>query len=141
MKAQPIMTKPDNNLTLSILKETLAICKFDSQADIPHWLSIVNCKFLSITKTAEELSIVCEQTIIPKQLASTVSVVKDWYALKIEGPLDFSLTGILSTLLQPLAEEKISIFALSTYDTDYILVKEKNLKQAVEILQRQCVVI
>jgi len=129
-----------NKLTLSVLKETLAICKFDAQSDIPSWLSIINCRFLSLTKTDEELSIVCEQSIIPEPLESTLSIVKDWWALKVEGPLDFSLTGILSMLLQPLAEQKISIFALSTYDTDYILVKENDLTRAVETLQKHYIV-
>jgi hypothetical protein len=126
-------------LTLSVLKDTFAICKFDSQSNIPNWLSITNCNFVSITKTEEELSILCDQSIIPEQIEA-ISVVKDWRALKVEGPLDFSLTGILSALLQPLADQKISIFALSTYDTDYILVKEKDLSHAVEVLRKQCIV-
>ena len=127
-----------NQLTLSVLKETFSICKFNNQADIPNWLSVTNCKFLSITRTDEELSIVCEQSTIPERLIDkSMLIVKNWRALKVEGPLDFSLTGILSTLLQPLAEQKISIFALSTYDTDYILVKEKDLAHAVEALQKK----
>ena len=129
-----------NKLTLSVLKNTLAICKFDSNANLPGWLSIKNCKFVSITKTDEELSIVCDQSIIPEK-ADVMPIVKDWRALKVEGPLDFSLTGILSALLQPLAEQKISIFAISTFDTDYILVKENDLEKAIEILRKQCVVI
>ncbi len=126
-------------LTLSVLNNTFAICKFDSRSNIPNWLSITNCKFVSITKTDEELSIVCDQSIIPKQVEA-ISIVKDWRALKVEGPLDFSLTGILSALLQPLAEQKISIFALSTYDTDYIMVKENDLTHAIKILRKQCTV-
>lgn len=125
-----------NKLTLSVLKETFAICKFDSQSNIPNWLLNTNSKFVSITKTEEELSILCDQAIIPEQVEA-ISIAKDWRALKVEGPLDFSLTGILSALLQPLAEQKISIFAISTYDTDYILVKEKDLSLAVEVLQKK----
>jgi hypothetical protein len=128
-----------DRLTLSVLKNTFAICKFESQSNIPSWLSIANCNFVSITKTEEELSILCDQSMIPEQVAA-ISIVKDWRALKVEGPLDFSLTGILSALIQPLAEQKISIFALSTYDTDYILVKEKDLSRAVEVLRKQCIV-
>lgn len=130
-----------NKLTLSILRETFAICKFDRQASIPNWLSIKTNPFFSITKTEEELSIVCDQSIVPEQIENTgMLLVKGWRAFKVEGPLDFSLTGILSTLLQPLAKQKISIFALSTYDTDYILVKEQDLIRAVEALQGQCII-
>lgn len=128
-----------NKLTLSVLQATFVVCKFDSKANIPNWVSTTNSKFTSIIRTEEELSIVCDQSILPDQL-DTVSIVKDWRAIKVEGPLDFSLTGILSGLLQPLAEQKISIFALSTFDTDYILVKEKDLSQAVDVLKRQYIV-
>lgn len=127
-----------SNLTLSILKEKFAICKYDKDTDITHWLTKTNCQFISITRTPEEISIVCDQSFISQP--ETSLVVKDWRALKIEGLLDFTLTGILSEILQPLAEKKISIFALSTYDTDYILVKEKDLLHAVEVLQKQYIV-
>jgi hypothetical protein len=126
-------------LTLSILNDTFAICKFDIQTNISNWISIKKCKFMSITKTEDELSVLCDQSIIPEHI-KTIAIEKDWRALKVEGPLDFSLTGILSMLLQPLAEQKISIFALSTYNTDYILVKEKDFSNTIEVLRKKCIV-
>ncbi|MGB6976914.1 MAG: ACT domain-containing protein [Gammaproteobacteria bacterium] len=127
-------------LTLSVLKNTLSICKLNRQSKMPNWLSIANCPFISITKTEDELSIVCDQSIIPEKIED-MSIVRDWRALKIEGPLDFSLTGILSALLHPLAKQQISIFTVSTYDTDYILVKEQDLTSAIEVLKEQYIVL
>ena len=125
-------------LTLKVLKETLTIARFHPTETIPTWLSFKDVTFLAVTKTADELSIVCDQATVP---ADTKQCVKDWRAFKVEGPLDFSLTGILASLAQPLAAHKISIFAISTYDTDYILVKQKDLAEAIEILKKDCIVI
>jgi hypothetical protein len=91
--------------------------------------------FFSVTKTEDELSVVCEQASIPLPVPSELKCEKDWRMLKVEGPLDFSLTGILSSLAGPLAAAKISIFAISTFDTDYILVKSENLSRACETLR------
>lgn len=126
-----------HKLTLSVLKNKLAICKLAPQENLPTWLTLKNAEFIAITKTAEELSIVCDQTIVPENIEN---IVREWRALKVEGPLDFSLTGILSFLLEPLAKQKISIFAVSTYDTDYILVQEGNLTGAIEALSAQCII-
>lgn len=76
---------------------------------------------------------VCLQINVPEGIKRD----EGWRALKVEGPLDFSATGILATLITPLAKEGISIFAVSTYDTDYLLVKERHLEKAVEILSRE----
>lgn len=86
--------------------------------------------FFSITRTLEELSVVCAEQVIPEGITSE----KGWRCLKVHGPLDFSLTGILSSLLHPLAKANISVFALSTYDTDYLLVKEADLERAKVVL-------
>ena len=129
-----LRVKNVQKITLSVLETTIAICKFDNDTDISSGL--LKSNFISITKTADELSIVCDQSRIQEE-SKAISIETNWRALKVEGPLDFSLTGVLSSLLQPLAEQKISIFALSTYDTDYILVKEKDLRKAVETLQKQ----
>ena len=66
-----------------------------------------------------------------------VEAERDWRALRIEGPLDFSLIGILASLVSPLAEAEISVFAISTYDTDYVLVQEKFLSQAISVLKKE----
>ncbi len=111
---------------------TLAIVRLPALSTIPSW--VFESDFFSITKTQDELSVVC----LEKEVPSGARVERGWKGLKVEGPLDFELTGILSSLAQPLAEAKISIFAISTFDTDYILVKEENLPNAIDILSRFC---
>lgn len=115
-------------LTMSLCKEKFGICRLDKNESIPAWAQ--DSDFYSITKTSDELSIVCPQDSIP----SDVKCEKGWRMLKVEGPLDFSLIGILSSISTILAREGISIFAISTYDTDYILVKEKDIDKAIEAL-------
>ncbi|PIS17200.1 MAG: ACT domain-containing protein [Candidatus Nealsonbacteria bacterium CG09_land_8_20_14_0_10_42_14] len=124
------MTIP--KLTLSILPEVLGICRFDEKSPIPDWAKDIS--FCSITRTADELSVVCPQDEIP----AGVLAEKNRRAFKVEGPLGFSLTGIVSSLSKPLAEAGISIFYISTYETDYLLVEEKNLAKAVEVLSAFC---
>ena len=122
-------------MNLSVISDQLAVLKLNPAQTIPDW--ILNQKrFASITYTEEELSIVCSQTVIPKN-TQDIEVSLDWSGIKVEGPLDFLLTGILSSLAAPLAEAQISIFALSTYNTDYILVKSNQLKDALHILTEQ----
>ena len=108
-------------LTLKLLKETFAVCRLNKNEVIPDWINTSD--FYSITKTEGELSIVCSQD--------------DFKALKIEGPLDFSLIGILSKISTILAQSKISIFAISTYDTDYILVKNTDIPRTIEVLSNE----
>ncbi|EKQ57533.1 MULTISPECIES: ACT domain-containing protein [unclassified Clostridium] len=115
-------------LSLRLLKEKYGVCRLDKTASIPEWSK--ESDFLSITKTWDELSIVCLESNIPND----VKHEKDWRILKVEGPLDFSLIGILSKISSILAENEISIFAISTYDTDYILVKDKDVDNAVNAL-------
>ena len=85
-----------------------------------------------MTRTADELSIVCGDASVPPDLDARAQ--RGWRALKVQGPLDFSLTGVLDALTAPLAQARISIFALSTYDTDYVLVHGDDLAQACETL-------
>jgi hypothetical protein len=118
-------------LKLSVLPETLVICQMDKDARIPDWL--LASPFYSITKTAEEQSVVCFQIHVPEGIKGD----EGWRGLKVEGPLDFSAIGVLASLTMPLAKEGISVFAMSTYNTDYLLVKEQHLKKAVEILSRE----
>jgi uncharacterized protein len=107
-------------LTLSVLPETFAVCRLDRDSSVPTWATTTS--FFSITRTADELSIVCPQN----QLPDGIPCEGGWRCLKVEGPLDFALTGILASLAVPLAQAGISIFAISTYDTDYLLVKDLN---------------
>ncbi len=119
-------------LTLSILPEKLGICHFDKSSSVPEWAEDIS--FCSITRTKDELSIVCPQDKIP----GGVMYEKDWRAFKIEGPLGFVSTGIVSSLSSPLAEAGISIFYIDTYETSHILVEDKNLDKATEILRGFC---
>jgi uncharacterized protein len=113
-----------------VLAGTFAVCRLAPEAEVPAW-AWRDRSLLSITYTQEELSIVCPASAVP----AGVQAEQPWSALKVEGPLDFSLTGILSALAAPLAEAGISIFALSTYDTDYLLVKESQLTRACQVLR------
>lgn len=119
----------DNNLlTLSILPDTFAICRLDASSKLPQWAITGN--FISITRTVDELSIVCPANQVPPG----TNCNSGWQCFKVEGKLDFSLTGILAALATPLAQAGISIFAVSTYDTDYLLVKAEDKENAILIL-------
>lgn len=116
-------------LSLALLPEQLAICRLAPDAPLPSWAA--NGSFVSITRTAAELSIVCGQQRVPE----TVQAERDWCCLAVAGPLDFALTGVLVALALPLAQSGISIFALSTYDTDYLLVRAHDLDRALAALR------
>ncbi len=115
-------------LTMQLLKEKFSVCRLDSNEKIPSWIG--DNGFVSITRTLDELSIVCLEENVPKEITQE----KDWRILQVKGPLDFSLVGILSAISTLLANNKISIFAISTYDTDYILVKDTEINNAISIL-------
>jgi hypothetical protein len=115
--------------SLIVLDETFGICRLDPSAPIPE--RVYQSSFFSITRTLDELSIVCNEMHIPKEHRCS----SGWRCLQVKGPLDLSETGILSALSRSLAEAEIPIFALSTYETDYLLVKEQDLKRTVETLE------
>jgi hypothetical protein len=115
-------------LELSVLAQRFAVCRFDADDVIPDWLEEID--FWSITRTSEELSIVLPEARVPASWKSE----KGWRCLKVLGLLDFGLTGILVSLASPLAEAGISIFAISTYDTDYMLVRDHDLEEAKKVL-------
>ena len=123
-------------LSLSIIPGIFGICHLAKNSEIPEWTrSFVG--FCSITRTDDELSIVAPQEKIP----AGVLVEKGWLTFKVQGPLGFSLTGIVSSLSTPLAKAKISIFYISTYETDYLMVEEKNFSKAKKILGKFCNII
>jgi hypothetical protein len=117
------------NLTLSLLPDNYSICRLGPEADIPPWA--LAGEFFSITRTEEELSLVCSQQVVP----DGVQCEKGYRCIMVLGPLDFSLTGILASLTASLAEAEISVFAISTFHTDYLLVKADNLKRTVAKLK------
>jgi hypothetical protein len=112
-------------LTLIILRETFTICRLDKDAPIPDW--VFQGGLFSVTRTKDELSIVCPLINVPKGIVCN----QGWSCLKVKGPLDLSLTGIISSIAATLEEEGISLFSISTYDTDYVMVKEKDLEKAI----------
>ena len=110
--------------------EELAICQLDRDAPIPEW-ACRGGSLCSITRTPNELSIVCPQANVP----AGVTCEPGWRALASEGPLGFSLTGLIETLAEPLAVAGITIFVISTYYTDYVMVKQHELHIAVLALK------
>lgn len=116
-------------LDLTLLDPPLAVCRLSPGATVPDWAAFG--AFTSITRTAEEWSIVCEAGAVPADVRRETG----FRALKVAGPLDFALTGILASLAVPLAEAGVSVFALSTFDTDYLLVREAQLECALRALR------
>jgi hypothetical protein len=115
-------------LQLSLLDEVYGICVFENNTAIPEWTAAAS--FCSITRTQKELTVVCPQNAI----ASDCEYDADWRCFRIDGSFDFNQIGIISSLAAPLARAGISIFVVSSYDTDYILVKGENVEQAVTVL-------
>ena len=121
-------------MKLKILDSTFSVMKFPPAETIPLWA--LNCDIFSITRTDEELSVVCSSECLPIN-EQIKEVEDDWKCIKVEGVLDFSLTGILSSLANTLAENKISIFAISTFNTDYLLVKSHSIEKARVVLENE----
>lgn len=116
-------------LDLSLMPDNLAVCRLGPETAVPAWA--LTGPFFSITRTAEELSIVCAEA-----LAGEAAVVeRGWRAFKVAGPLDFGLVGILADLAGVLAAAQVSLFAVSTFDTDYLLVKAGQLEAASAALR------
>lgn len=117
-------------MNLSLTPDRLTVCQLPPDAAIPAWTATAR-GLVSLTRTTNELSIVCAEGLAP----SDVKQETGWRAFKIKGPLDFGLTGILASVLDPLAKAGISIFAISTYNTDYILVKADKVEAATAALR------
>ncbi len=118
-----------STLTLLLLPDTFAICRLAANAPLPDWA--LAGPFYAVTRTGEELSLVCRQDQVP----AGVTCQPGWRCLQVAGPLDFSLTGVLASLAQPLAAAGVPIFAISTFDTDYLLTPETSLDAAVAALR------
>ncbi len=113
-----------HQLSLRVLPDRLAVCQLPANAPVPDWAT--GGAFHAITRTGDELSIVCDHAAVPPDAAHE----GPWACLQVEGPLDFTLTGILAGLATPLADAGIPIFAVSTYRTDYVLVPADKLESA-----------
>jgi uncharacterized protein len=113
---------------LYVLDDLYAIVRLEPDADLPPWVR--GGHFWSVTRTDSELSLVCRQDDVPRD----ASAERGFVAFEVAGPLDFSLTGVVASLVTPFAEEGIPVFVLSTFETDYLLVREHDLHRSVEAL-------
>jgi hypothetical protein len=117
-------------LRLEVLPDILAVCRFPADAALPTW-ALAPSPFVTISRTVEELSITATQAIVPPE----TQCERNYRALRVGGSLSFNLVGILAAIAEPLAGAGLSIFAISTFDTDYVLVKARDLEAAVTALE------
>ena len=117
-------------LTMTILEQEFSLHRLNVNSNVPP--EVLAADFYAITKTEDELSIVCPSAIV----LTGKKMDAGWRCIKVCGILDLTLTGILAGLTAVLADAKISVFAFSTYDSDYLLVKQENVEQAREALER-----
>ena len=127
----PIESTPNASLRLSVLEERLAVCRLDPPAEIPEWAT--SAPFFSVTRTPDELSIVCPEEHVPPG----VTCERGWRALRFDGPFEFGLVGVLASVAAPLAESEVSILTIATYDTDYVLVQQSQLNLAARTLRER----
>jgi hypothetical protein len=126
MSGSQFMTEP---VTLALLPGRFAVCRLAAETPVPSW--VMQGAFFSVTRTADELSVVCDEEFAPPD----VQVERGWAALRVVGVLEFGLTGVLAGLVAPLAAAGVSVLAIATYDTDYLLVQEAVLVKAVSALK------
>jgi hypothetical protein len=117
-------------MKLTLLPNDFSVCRLPAFSPLPFWPFVGSVS--SITHTQEEVSIVCESHTIPDEpVTIEMKVEAGWRCVKLEGPIPFEWTGILSNLIKPMAEAEISVFAFSTYDTDYVMVRDAKLADAL----------
>lgn len=124
------MAAATRHLELTLLSERFVISRLDAISPIPPWAT--QGPFFSVTRTGDELSVVTELSRVPQGVESQPG----WRVLKVHGPFVLTEIGVLASLTAPLAEAKISLFAVSTFDTDYLLVPFENLRAAIATLER-----
>ena len=110
--------RPRHKLRFRQLPGLYAVCQLPGGAPVPDWAA--SGHFVSITHSEEEVSIVCPEDNVPPG----VKAEHGWICFKLEGPFPFAQTGVLASFIDPLAEQGVPIFAISTFDTDYVLVQE-----------------
>jgi hypothetical protein len=115
---------------LSLLPETFAVCRLDAAAVTPGWAEQAGASFVAVTRTATECSVICPQDAVPAE----VTAVREWRCLRLDGRFDADLHGVLASIVGPLAAARLSAFAVATYDTDYVLVRDA--ARAIEALRR-----
>jgi len=119
-----------NKFSLSVQPFRLAVCRLDSMSPIPS--EALKTAFWSLTRTGSELSVVTEEEGAPQNWPSE----KGWRCLRVDGPLEFDVIGVISSISSVLADAQIPIFVISTYDTDYILIHQKHLEKGITALQK-----
>jgi uncharacterized protein len=118
-------------LPLMLEDGLLAVCRLPPDAPLPEWAGRAH-RFLTVSRTPDELSITADAELVPPEARCE----RGYRAIRVEGSLALDLFGILASIAAPLAESRIAIFAISTYDTDYVLVKAADLGRAVGVLER-----
>jgi uncharacterized protein len=131
-ETQENTTSPPKLVPLEVLNAHLAICRSDKDEPLPSWSKVPAGEFFSATRTRDELSIIIANARAPREARCE----RDWRLVMVKGPLPFNLVGIIAGLSGTLADAGVSIFALSTYDTDYIMVKQIDLDRALAALRR-----
>jgi hypothetical protein len=122
---------PAHDLTL--LPGRYAVCLLTPTAPIPPWAN--GGDFCAITRTGDELSIICSQELLPEDVsAAALAVARDWLLLRVEGPLAFDMTGVAAALSVPLAQAGVALLVVATYQTDYLLVKAEQAERAITAL-------
>jgi len=124
------MVSSPRKLELTLLPERFAISRLPGNSSLPEWA--LRGSFFSITRTGDELSVVCELALVPSHVQSQ----SGWRVLKVHGPFVLSEIGVLSSLASPLAAARVSLFAISTFDTDYLLVAAASLSTAMKALEQ-----
>jgi hypothetical protein len=114
---------------LRTLPDSYAVVRLQPGSELPEWVD--KGPFRSVTRTEHEVSVVCRDRDVPEG----ESVDRGWTLLEVKGPLDFSLTGVISSLVAPLAKAEVPIFLVSTFETDYVLVRSSDLAHAVDALE------
>jgi len=116
-------------LPLTLLPERLAVCRLEPGASVPAWATAgaLSC----VTRTRDELSVVVEERLVPEDARAE----RGWRAFGVRGTLSFDVVGVLAAIAAPLADAGISIFALSTFDTDYVLVRQHDVERASQALR------
>ncbi|MCC6453369.1 MAG: ACT domain-containing protein [Caldilineaceae bacterium] len=121
--------------TLTLLPGRYAVCHLPPPSPIPPWAN--GDGFCSITRTADELSIICPQDSLPGEIDTVaLDVARNWVLLRVEGPFDFDVTGVLATLSAPLAAAGVVLLAVATYQTDYLLFKAEQQECATQALSQ-----
>jgi hypothetical protein len=119
-----------HKLKLRKISQQFAVCRLAPDAPLPSWAT--SGEIWSVTRIPTELSVVCTQNSLPQNLAAE----RNWIALQVVGPIPFGMVGVLSSLTVPLADAGVSIFALSTFETDFVLVRDESFEIACQVLKQ-----